>query len=58
MIDAYDLQQELLKSWQQVAYRSDSASINKEFRTTPVYVNGQTVTGIKIENNKIILETE
>lgn len=58
MMDAYDLQQGLLDAWRQVASRSDAASIKKDFSKTPVYVNGQVITGIKIEDNKILLETK
>ena len=58
MMDAYNLQQELLDAWRQVAPRSDAASIKKDFSITPVYVNDQVVIGIRIENNRIILETE
>ena len=57
-MDAYDLQQELLAAWRLVSYKSDAGSIKKTFTKTPVYVNNQVVVGIRIENNKIILETE
>jgi hypothetical protein len=57
-MDAYDLQQELLAAWRLVSYKSDAGSIKKTFTKTPVYVNNQVVVGIRIEDNKIILETE
>ncbi len=57
-MDAYDLYHELQKAWQQVASRSDAGDLKKIWNESPVYVNGKVVTGVKIENNQIILETE
>jgi len=57
-MDAYDLHQELFKLWQQLSYKPNAASIKKQYDDTPVYVDGRRVTGVKIEDNKIILETK
>lgn len=56
-MDAYDLQQELFKAWQQVAHKSNAATIKKDWNDTPVYVEGKRVTGVKIVDGKIELET-
>ena len=56
-MDAYDLYQEIFKAWQQVSYNVDAAAIKKNWNETPVYVNGKIVTGVKIVDNKIELET-
>ena len=57
-MDAYDLHQELFKAWQQLAHKPNAASIKKDFNKTPVYVNGQEVIGVKIEEDRITLETK
>ena len=57
-MDAYDLQQEIFKAWQTVAHKPNAGSIKKTWNETLVYVNGKVVTGVKIEDNKIILETK
>lgn len=56
-MDAYDLQQELFKAWQQVAHKPNAATIKKDWNDTPVYVEGKRVTGVKIVDGKIELET-
>lgn len=58
MMDAYDLYHELQKAWQQLGHMPDAGSINKKWNSAPVYVNDKIVTGVKIIDNKIILETE
>ncbi len=57
-MDAYDLHQEIFKAWQQLAHKPNAASIKKDFTETPVYVNGKQVVGVKIEEDKITLETK
>ena len=57
-MDAYDLHQEIFKAWQQIAHKSDATSIKKNWNETPVYVDGRVVTGVKIVDNKIELETK
>jgi len=57
-MDAYDLHQELFKAWQQLAHKADAGSIKKNFADTPVYIDGRRVTGVKIEDEKIVLETK
>ena len=57
-MDAYNLHQELFKAWQQLAHKPNAGSIKKDFVETPVYVNGCQVVGVKIEEDKIILETK
>ena len=57
-MDAYNIQKEIFKLWQQLVNKSDAASISKTWPEVPVYVNGQPVINVKIENNKIILETK
>jgi hypothetical protein len=57
-MDAYNLQQELFKAWQQLAHKPNAGSIKKDFIETPVYVNGLRVVGVTIKDNKITLETK
>ncbi len=57
-MDAYDLQQEIFRAWQQVAHNPNAGSIKKSWNETLVYVDGKAVTGVRIEENKIILETK
>ena len=57
-MDAYDLHQELFKAWQQLAHKPNAGSIKKNFTETLVYVDGRVITGVKIEDNKIVLETK
>jgi hypothetical protein len=57
-MDAYNIQKEIFKLWQQLVNKSDAASISKTWAEVPVYVNGHPVINVKIENNKIILETK
>ena len=57
-MDAYDIHQELFKAWQQLAHRADAATIKKNFVETPVYVDGRRVVNVKIEDNRIVLETK
>ena len=57
-MDAYDLHQEIFKAWQQVAHKPNAGSIKKDFIETPVYVNGHKVVGVKIEEDRITLETK
>ncbi len=57
-MDAYDLQQEIFRAWQQVAHNPNAGSIKKSWNETLVYVDGKSVTGVRIEENKIILETK
>lgn len=58
MIDAYDLHQEIFKAWQSIAHKSDASTIKKNWSETPVYVNGKVVTGVKIIDGRIELETK
>lgn len=58
MMDAYDLYQEIFKAWQQVAHKADAASIKKNWKETPVYVNGKVVTGVRITEDRIELDTK
>lgn len=57
-MDAYDLHQEIFKAWQQLAHKADASHIKKNWSEVPVYVDGRRVTSVKIEDNKIILETK
>ena len=57
-MDAYDLHQELFKAWQQLAHKPNASSIKKDFSETLVYVDGRVVTGVKIVDGKIELETK
>ena len=57
-MNAYDLYQEIFKAWQQVAYKPNAATIKKDWNETPVYVNGKQVTGVKVVDGKIELETK
>lgn len=57
-MDAYDLHQEIFKAWQLVCHNPNAGSIKKSWNETFVYVNGKAVTGVRIENNKIILDTK
>ena len=57
-MDAYDLHQELFKAWQQLAYKPNAATIKKTWEETPVYVNGKRISGVKIIDGKIELETK
>ncbi len=57
-MDAYDLHQELFKAWQQIAYKPNASAIKKSWNETPVYVNGKQVTGVKIVDGIIELETK
>lgn len=56
-MDAYDLYQEIFKAWQQVAHTHDAATLKKKWNETPVYVDGKAVTGVKIIDGRIELET-
>lgn len=58
MIDAYDLQQEIFKAWQQLCKPASATKINKPINEVPVYVDNRLVTGVKIEDGKITLETK
>ena len=57
-MDAYLIYQRIYQYWQQCLVKCDSASIKKDWHLVPVYVNGKIVTDVKIEDGKIILETE
>lgn len=57
-MDAYLLQQEIFRAWQKLAASSDAGSVNKTWSEVGVFVDGKQVTGIKIINNKIELETK
>jgi len=57
-MDAYDLQQEIFKAWQMISHKPNAGSIKKSWNETNVYVNGKVVTGVRIEENKIILDTK
>ena len=57
-MDAYDLYQEIFKAWQKVAHVPSASSIKKTWNETPVYVDGRRIVGVKIEDNRIILETK
>ncbi len=57
-MDAYDLQQELFKAWQQIAHKPSAGSVKKDWNDTPVYADGKRVTGIKIIDGRIELETK
>jgi hypothetical protein len=57
-MDAYELHQELFKAWQQLGLVPNAATIKKEWNNALVYVDGKQITGVKIVDNKIVLETE
>jgi hypothetical protein len=57
-MDAYDLYHEIFKAWQIVSQNPSGASIKKDWTETLVYVDGKPVTSVKIEDNKIVLETK
>ena len=57
-MDAYDIHQEIFKAWQQLAHKTDASTIKKNFSEVPVYVNGKQVTGVKIIDGQLTLETK
>jgi hypothetical protein len=57
-MDAYDIHQEIFKAWQQLAHKTDASTIKKNFSKVPVYVNGKQVTGVKIIDGQLTLETK
>jgi hypothetical protein len=57
MIDAYDLKELILTHWRQLVFKN-SGNIKKSADPVPVYVNDKLVIGVRVEDNKIILETE
>jgi hypothetical protein len=57
-MDAYDLQQEIFKAWQQACKPASATKINKPINDVSVYVDDKEVIGVKIKDNKIILETK
>jgi hypothetical protein len=57
-MDAYQLQQELFKAWQTLALTPNAAQLNKTWNETPVYVDGRQITGVSIQDGKILLETK
>jgi len=57
-MDAYDIHQEIFKLWQQLAHHADAATIKKRWTEVPVYVDGRPVVNVKLDDNKIILETK
>ena len=62
MIDAYNIQQLLFKFWQSLTTIPSGATFKPQFPEVPLYVRvGDkllVVTDIKIEDQKIILETD
>lgn len=57
MMDAYDLQQQLFKAWQELCKPASATQINKPINRVLVYVDNRPVTGVKIQDGKIILDT-
>lgn len=57
-MDAYELHQELFKAWQQLGLVPNASAIKKEWNNALVYVDGKQVVGVRIEDNKIILDTK
>jgi hypothetical protein len=57
-MDAYDLHQEIFKAWQQLAHKSDAATIKKNWVEVPVYVDGKQVKRVVIIDGQITLETK
>ena len=59
-MDAYQLQQELFKHWQQLAHINDASSIKKSWSDVPVYVKLEgklhIVDNISVEDRKIVLD--
>lgn len=60
MIDAYDLQKELLDAWRPLASNNSGESVQKKWPVIPVYVEVdgklQVVDTLITEDNKIILK--
>ena len=57
-MDAYDIQQEIFKAWQQLAHKADATNIKKNFAEVPVYVDGRSVKRVTIVDGQITLETK
>jgi hypothetical protein len=57
-MDAYDLHQEIFKAWQQLAHRTDAATIKKNWSEVPVYVDGKLVKRVTIVDGQLTLETK
>ena len=57
-MDAYDIHQEIFKAWQQLAHKSDAASVKKNWTEVPVYVDGKQVKRVTIVDGQITLETK
>lgn len=59
-MDAYHIQQELFKHWQQLSHIADAGSIKKSWSDVPVYVKLegklQVVENISVEDGKIVLD--
>ena len=62
MIDAYYIQEKLFKFWQSLTTIPSGATFKPTFPEVPIYVRVDdkllVVTDIKIEDQKIILDTE
>ena len=62
MMDAYNIHQLLFKFWQSLTTIPSGAAVKPKFPEVPVYVKVDdkllVVTDIKIEDQKIILETD
>jgi hypothetical protein len=56
-MDAYELKELILTYWRQLVFKN-SGNIKKSGHPVPVYVNDKLVTGVRIEDDKIIIETE
>ena len=57
-MDAYVIHQKILQCWQQLVNKFDATSIKKNWKEVPIYVDGKQVIDVKIEKDKIILETK
>jgi hypothetical protein len=57
-MDAYIIHQKILQCWQQLVNKSDATSIKKNWKEVPIYADGKIVINVKIEDDKIILETK
>jgi hypothetical protein len=57
-MDAYDIQQEIFKAWQQLAHNPNAADIKKKWAEVPVYVDGKTVKRVVIIDGQLTLETK
>jgi hypothetical protein len=61
-MDAYDIKNKIAELWQKLCIWPNAADIKKQYAYVPVYVKIDNtlvkVTGVKEQDNKIILDTD